>query len=208
MVFKKIIVFLIFAAATQICAMTASDKLEYERRGLSQVEWAMILDSRMPVAKIDELMEAGISINEYFQYPWLSYGMSERNWIAQKKAGHDLSAVNTTGGVQPLNYGPVFANFFLPGYHQLKRGQQLRGGLIAGLAGIGAIMTITGSVAAHKFSFEPLFIVVPAMLYSSIDIGIQMHREQNPDAHRFTFEQAKTFYIGMTVTPKIRSSHL
>jgi len=42
------------------------------------------------------------------------------------------------------------------------------------------------SIHQHAFVPGPLLLIVPAMLWSSIDIGFQVNRERNPEATRFS----------------------
>lgn len=169
-------------------AMTASDKEEYERRGLSQVEWEMVLDARMPVKKVDDLLKAGISITEYFRYPWLKYGISEEEWIRSRRAGlleSDIAAENRPRQ-QSSDGAVVISAFILPGLHQFKRDQHWKGAIMTGAATLSAISMAAISVAKKNFVPGPLIILVPAMLWSSLDIGFQIHAESNPDAARFS----------------------
>jgi hypothetical protein len=168
--------------------MTAADREEYERRGLSQVEWEMVLDSKMPMNKLDNLQKAGISVNEYFRYPWLNYGISELQWIQSRKSGlleSDIAAENkadeTPGG------GKVFSAFLLPGYHQFRQKQYWKGAIMTGCSAFGIVYMTASSIHSQSFIPYPLLILmVPAMLWSSLDIGFQINRECNPDAGRFS----------------------
>ncbi|MFP4415722.1 MAG: hypothetical protein ACLFSB_00470 [Chitinispirillaceae bacterium] len=172
-------------------AMTAGDREKYEAKGLSQVEWQMIQDAQMPEEKVDELLKAGISISEYFDYPWLALRISEREYIKKRKAGMldaDIEAYSNKMKVSDL---AVIQNFFLPGFYQFKRNQKLKAftmsGLTVGFLGLTAIL----SVKKDGFMPEPLFLMIPVMLWSSIDIGLQIRKVRNPDATRFSNSSLK-----------------
>jgi len=173
--------------------MTIADKEEYEKLGLSQVEWDMILKSHMSKAKLHHLLKCGISIPEYFKSPWKEVKISEGQWLKRRCAGQSSSEIKTCE--QPSQSGPLMAgsewlpiqSFLLPGYNQVKRNQYLKGYAMSALAvtslGFFAIQCITTS------TFQPLglFFLVPDMLWSGIDIGIQMQHESCSDVRRFSF---------------------
>jgi len=48
----------------------------WERLGLSITEWKMIEDNKMPMEQVEELLQAGIGISEYFQKPWINLNMT------------------------------------------------------------------------------------------------------------------------------------
>ncbi|MBD3392491.1 MAG: hypothetical protein GF418_10440 [Chitinivibrionales bacterium] len=180
-------VVMLLAARMTVLGMTATDKEEYERRGLSQVEWEMVLDAKMPKKKVDELLKAGISISEYFRYPWLKFGISEQQWINSRKAGlldSDIAAENKPRG--PAEGAVVISAFLLPGYHQCKREQYWKTGIMTGAAVLGATLLAVRSVQERALIPGPLALLVPAMLWSSLDIGLQLNRQRNPDAERFS----------------------
>ncbi len=177
---------ILFLYASNTFAMSASDREKYEAKGLSQVEWGMIQDAGMSEKKVDELLEAGISISEYFEYPWLSLGISEKEYLNKRKAGMldaDISAHSHKVEISDL---AVVQNFFLPGFYQFKRGQKAKAftmsGLAVGLAGLTAFL----SIKEKTFIPAPLFFLLPDMLWSSFDLGIQLNKERNPDAERFS----------------------
>jgi len=171
-------------------AMTAADKEEYERRGLSQTEWEMVLDARMPPEKVDEILTAGISISEYFRYPWINYGISEAEWIRSRRSGlleSDIAAENRQKG--PPEGAIVVSAFLLPGYHQFKRHQYWKGAIMTGASAFAAIYTTARSVQKGALIPHLLFIfLAPAMVWSSVDIGFEVMKERNPDATRFTYD--------------------
>jgi hypothetical protein len=177
----------VFAFDAESAAMSASDREKYERRGLSQVEWEMILDARMPIEKVDKLLESGISITEYFEYPWLKYGINEEEWIRSRKAGlldSDIAAENRPR--QGSEGAVVISAFFLPGLHQFRRDHHLKGAIMTGAASLAALSMTAISLSTKNFVAEPLIILLPAMMWSSLDIGFQIHHESNPDAARFS----------------------
>ncbi len=167
-------------------AMTAKDKEEYERRGLSQVEWQMILDAEMPIDKVDELLAAGISITDYFEYPWLKIGISEQEWIRRRRAGMDNAdiAVHTASHANASEWA-VVQNFLLPGFHQFKRKQYGKGAAMTSIAVLSTGLLAFLWIKEGDFMPAPLLLLIPDMAWSSIDIGFQIRRERNPEANRF-----------------------
>jgi hypothetical protein len=168
-------------------AMTPADKELYEKLGLSETEWAMVLDAKMPLSKVKELLRCGISIPEYFRHPWTELGLSESAWIAKRKSG--LSDADMRAATSPKASAGEWTTvqaFFLPGYHQIKRGQKLKGWCMAAIAA-GAVGLFAFQTARSK-RIEPLGLVllIPDMLWSGVDIGIQVNKEENPGASRFT----------------------
>ena len=71
-------IIMLFFSTSSLMAMTPADKDEYERLGLSQIEWEMIQKAKMPKSKLYELLKCGISIREYFASPWLECNISGR----------------------------------------------------------------------------------------------------------------------------------
>jgi hypothetical protein len=189
---------------SQLGAMTASDKEKYESKGLSQIEWEMVLDARMPEKKVDELLKAGITITEYFRYPWLKMGISESEWIRSRRSGlldSDIAAENRPHGSDPGG-GTIMAAFLLPGMHQFRRQQYWKGGIMTGAAALAVALTAITSVHKGSFVPVPLLMLAPAMLWSSIDIGLQINKERNPDAARFSgvWDNNKNIAVSLYIT--------
>jgi hypothetical protein len=167
--------------------MSASDKEEYERRGLSQIEWEMVLDSRMPMSKLNELQESGISVSEYFRYPWLNYGISESGWIQSRKSGLLESDISNENKPADRSDGrKIVSAFLMPGYHQFRQKQYWKGAIMTSVSVATAAIITAGSINRKEFAFGPLVVLVPVMLWSSLDIGLQLNVERNPEAQRFT----------------------
>jgi hypothetical protein len=178
------------AVCTYARDMTASDKEEYERRGLSQIEWEMVLDSRMPMYKLDELQVAGITVSEYFRYPWLKYGITEKEWLKSRQSGlldSDIASENKTGGTG--GGGKTFSAVLLPGYHQFKQKVYWKGAIMTSVSVAALAIMAAGSIRNHTFSYGPLILLVPVMTWSGLDIGLQIDKERNPDAQRFSGNQ-------------------
>ena len=179
------------SACLSVCAMTAADKDEYDKLGLSQVEWEMIKKADMSKAKLHNLLKCGISITEYFKSPWKDLDMSESEWVYLRCQGQSSVDIKTRENNQSVSaashdeWAPI-RSFFLPGVSQIARKQALKGWTMTGLAllSIGAFAGYSAS--AKAFQPVPLFFLVSDMLWSAIDIGIQVQREQNPDAARFS----------------------
>jgi hypothetical protein len=166
--------------------MTPSDRETNEKLGLSEAEWGMVLDAHMPMSKVNFLLKSCISISEYFKSPWKELGMSESEWIGNRKSGLSDNDMRALRRPAPKESAPYIGAFFLPGCFQLARGQTAKGWIMAGAA-VGMVALCAGHSAATK-RFQPLglFLLVPDMIWSGLDIGIQVNREQNPDASRFS----------------------
>jgi hypothetical protein len=185
---------LLACGASPLFAMTSADKEEYEKLGLSQVEWQMILDAHMSTGKLHGLLKCGISIPEYFKFPWRELDISEGDWIHRRCTGQSsddirLKLQSKQAGVTKVScneWAPI-QSFFLPGLNQLKRNQKAKGWTMAGIA-VASLGVFAGYSLGTK-SFQPLglFFLVPDMLWSGVDMGIQIQHEQNPDAARFTY---------------------
>ena len=146
----------------------------------------MVLNARMPEKKVDELLMAGISITEYFDYPWLKLKMSEKEWVHARESGlldEDIRARNPSA---TLTHSAVVQNLLVPGLHQFRRKQKLKAWLMLGTALTGVSLVGLHALLEHEFKPAPFLLVGAASLWSSIDIGIQVRHESNPDAARFS----------------------
>lgn len=169
-------------------AAGASDVQDFEGRGITDTEWRMIHDAQMPREKIAEVLDNKVTITEYFRYPWLRLGMSEQQYLEARREGR-LTRDNPDlrRSQESDHQWAVVHNFFVPGLHQFKRGQKRKASLMLGGAVFG--LGLFGyAIASDKGDVTPLalMIMVPSMAWSSIDIGMQIHREQNPEASRFS----------------------
>jgi hypothetical protein len=178
--------------------MTIADKEEYEKLGLSQVEWEMIQKSHMSKAKLHHLLKCGISIPEFFKSPWEEIKLSEGEWLKRRCCGQSSGEIRTTeqnrqagiGSPQSSEWAPI-QSFFLPGINQVRRSQYVKGYIMSGLALASLGFFIAHSASTKTFQPLGLFFLVPDMFWSGIDIGIQIQRETNPDARRFSFAPAR-----------------
>jgi hypothetical protein len=174
-------------------AMTAADKEEYEKLGLSQVEWEMIQKSHMSKGKLYGLLKCGVSIPEYFKNPWKELDISEGEWLDRRCKGQSSSEIRTSeinqqAGVKRISsteWMPI-QSFFLPGLNQFKRKQTVKGYVMSGWAVASIGFFIIHSATEQALQPFDLLLLVPDMLWSCIDIGIQIQRENNPDAARFS----------------------
>jgi hypothetical protein len=179
--------FILCALPVFAAHMTPADKEMYEKLGLSEAEWGMVLDSHMPLSKVNYLLKSGISIDEYFKSPWKELGLSEGEWIGKRKSGLSDNDMRTRA-VKPASTenASYIGAFFLPGCYQLSRREPVRGWIMAGGA-VGFItLCIAHSLSTERFQPLGLCLLVPVMIWSGIDIGFQVDREQNPDASRFS----------------------
>ena len=182
------------------CAMTPADKEMYEKLGLSETEWAMILDAKMPLSKVKELLRDGISITEYFKQPWKELNISESQWISKRRNGYtdsDMRSMKQPKGT--AGEWTTITAFFLPGFYQLKRDQKFKGWCMAGIA-IASVGLFAFQTADSK-RIQPLglILLIPDMLWSGVDMGIQVNREQNPDASRFTKNSSSISDFGLSL---------
>jgi len=197
-------------SAFPLFSMTSADKEEYEKLGLSQVEWQMFLDSHMSKSKLYHLIKCGISLPEYFKSPWRDIDMSEGEWVGRRCSGQSsgdirLKIRNRETGVYKATHSewvPI-QSFFLPGMNQLIRKQQAKGWTMVSVAVLGLGIIAGYSLSSHAFQPEGLFLLVPDMLWSGVDMGIQIQHEQNPDAARFTYGPLPT-RIQLTATLPLR----
>jgi hypothetical protein len=119
--------------------------------------------------------------------------MSEGSWLNRRCMGQSsedirLKLQTKQEGVSKVSHDewvPVYS-FFLPGVNQLARKEKAKGWTMLGVA-VASIGVLAGYSLGTK-SFQPLgfYFLVPDMFWSGFDMGIQIEREQNPDAARFT----------------------
>jgi TM2 domain-containing membrane protein YozV len=187
--------------------MTPADKDEYDRLGLSQVEWEMIQKAKMPKSKIYELLKCGISITEYFTSPWLEVRMSEDEWVGRRKSGESSIDIKTKERRREEEAHKIsrdqwmtLQGFFLPGLHQFIRKEPVRGYFMSGIAVAGLVFFIYRTISAKTFQPMGLFFLVPDMLWSGVDLGIQIQKEQNPEASRFTQARRLPASVALSVS--------
>lgn len=190
-----------------IFAMTPADKDEYERLGLSQIEWEMIQKAKMPKSKVYELLKCGVSIKEYFASPWMEFGMSEDEWLSRRRAGESSSDIRLkeqrrTAEAHRVSKGEwdMIQGFFLPGLHQFLRAEPVRGYFMSGIAVLSIGYFVYQTTSSKTFQPLGLFFLLPDMVWSGVDIGIQIQKEQNPDASRFTQSRGFSQRVALTVT--------
>jgi hypothetical protein len=170
----------------------ASELSDFDQLKLDPVEKALVEDSKMPFEKVKFLLDSEISLTEYFRYPWLQLGITEKAWISQQKAG--IIGQDTILSVKKIKQTQwaVVQNFFIPGLHQYKRKQTGKALLMSGIAISSlALYTFhrkTKASALPAFDYPAYLAILGAdMFWSSIDIGIQIKREVNSDSMRFSY---------------------
>ena len=201
---------IVLISAFPLFSMTSADKEEYEKLGLSQVEWQLYLDSHMSKNKLYHLLKCGISLPEYFKYPWRELSITEGEWVGHRCDGESSSEIsfkerNRETGLNKASHGewvPV-ASFFLPGVNQLFRKEPAKGWTMLGIAAASIGFIVGYSVSSQEFQPAGLFFLVPDMLWSGVDMGIQIQHEQNPNAARFT-NRPPTSRIQLTATLPLR----
>jgi hypothetical protein len=191
--------------------MTIADKEEYEKLGLSQVEWGMIQNAHMSKGKLHHLLKCGISIPEFFKSPWEQLHISEGEWLSRRCSGQSSTEISTCelnkqcgiGKASSSDWTPI-QSFFLPGLNQIKRDKKLKGYTMSGLAVGGLGLFVAYSATTKKFQPFGLIILAADMLWSGVDMGIQIQHEINPDAERFS--HAPTPDVGVAMRFQIPSS--
>ena len=190
--------------------MTIADKEEYERLGLSQVEWDMIQKSHMSKSKLYHLLKCGISIPEFFKSPWEEVNLSENEWLRRRCLGQSSAEIRTfeenkrmgTNKISSIEWTPI-QSFFLPGFNQFKRHQLLKGYIMSGLAVASLGFLVVHSATTKTIQPIGLLFLVPDMLWSGIDMGILIRHENNPAADRFSLvsrEMTVALYLRLSLS--------
>ncbi len=161
-------------------AMSPADKELYEKLGLSEIEWAKVLEMKLPLTKVCQLLESGISVSEYNQEPWKRLSITEAEYIRMRRAGHSDAEVRSTFSItgQAADKTRV-RSFFLPGAVQMERGHRTLGWLMAGAA-LGCVSLFVGQ-SIHSRSVAPLglCLLVSDMLWSGIDMSVRISAASN-----------------------------
>ena len=110
--------FILICAAAVLPQIQFDEKDEAERQqyGLSEAEWGLYKQSGMSIDELKRLIECGIGMNEYNSRPWISVGVSEKEWLAEKCRGLSNEAIQAFNEKGESDAG-VLAAFFLPGYY-------------------------------------------------------------------------------------------
>ena len=105
------------------------DESERTKYGMSQAEWQQFKESGLSVTQLEKLLECGIAMGEYSSRPWLSLGVQEKDWIAERCKGmvdEDIQAFHEHGE----NDYTIILAFALPGsYHWIKKSYATAAGL-------------------------------------------------------------------------------
>jgi hypothetical protein len=162
-----------------------NDKIpEYERLGLSQVEWNLVVQHKMSMDKVKKFLRDGISIAEYFRQPWKEFGISEARWLQNRRRGISDDDMRARCRKPSSGEWAVVQNFFVPGLHQWLRCEY---GKAAVMSGVAAGSLLLFAALPGEKNPAPFAVVLAAdMVWSSIDIGLTVGRENNPDAARFS----------------------
>lgn len=176
---------LLFTCIVTPYAQTSSPQVQ-----LNEYEIELLRDSRMSQDKLNQIYSAGVTLEEYFQYPWINLNLSEKEWLSQRSAG---IIKGEDYQIQQLkkNQWAVIQNFFIPGLHQFKRKQTLKGFLMAGIAAgsisLYALHKASGKTGIVGFDYPAYLALLGAdLLWSSIDLGVQVNREFDNGARRFS----------------------
>jgi hypothetical protein len=166
---------LVCGAAT----LTPADKEAYEKLGLSETEWCKIKDAKMPLSKVHELMKSGITISEYFRMPWKELDISENEYVRLRRAGHsDAEVRSMQAQKRAISEGSAVQSFFLPGFNQIRRSQPVRGWIMAA-AVVGSLgLLVAQNIRSSRFQPLGLCLLLPDMLWSGIDMSVQVAAQQ------------------------------
>jgi hypothetical protein len=161
-----------------VSGASAGDKEIYEKLGLSETEWYKIQQMKLPLAKVHQLLESGISISEYYPRPWRALSISEAEYLRLRRAGHSDADVRLMyARKSSSDMWTASGSFLMPGVNQIGRGHAVRGWIMAAAAA-GCVGLIVGwSAASRRFQPLGLCFLVPDMLWSGIDMSVQISAE-------------------------------
>jgi hypothetical protein len=175
-----------------------AERAFYEKLGLSMTEWMMVKKANMPMDKLYELLETGVSISEYFAKPWEKFEITEEKWLKLRRAGYtDDEIQSNKAHLSVSGEWAVVQNLFLPGCHQWKRKQYGKASLMSGTAiasiGLGSLFLYQdirkqGNPPVSWAVFV-LFLLPADMFWSGLDIHLQIQNELNPEAKRFSEQE-------------------
>lgn len=175
------------------------DNFKPEDVGISNSEFDEVKAKGMSKKKLLDLVEHGIMPSEYFSEPWKKLGVSETEWLDEKKKGMENADIDRTLHRGSLfNYDPV-VSFFLPGYYQWKTKRPIIAGSMTGLA-IGSLGLLflhqkevteentTGDDPKTQKTFRSIYFVtlLSSMLWSTADAFYHTRYTNNPEAQRFS----------------------
>ncbi|MBD3316057.1 MAG: hypothetical protein GF344_09735 [Chitinivibrionales bacterium] len=197
----------IIVILSTLCLSSARDaqsqKEYYADKGVSEAEWGMILDARMPREKIDEVLKSGASISLYFTYPWLKVGYTEQQWLRLRREGLTLEEAPPclNNHDADAEWAVVHA-FLVPGLHHFKRRQYTKAWSMTGIAALALSGLSYGVLTKNGYALAAsIGLWVPNALWSSIDIGAQVYRENNPEAARFStaYDRSRRITLSLVV---------
>jgi hypothetical protein len=168
---------------------------ERDRLGLSQEEWDVYKTLHLSKAKVKRLLSAGITLEEYSGSPWIGMGISEEEWIVQRRAGLKDDEIKGNQIKGESENKLVALSFFLPSYGHYALGQKPLGFLFSGIA-VGSVslylvhkrkvLTATGTPLWRR---QPIYLGV--LLANSIvcaaDVWRRTRFDDNPDLKEFSF---------------------
>jgi hypothetical protein len=189
-------VLILLSSYASMCFAQEIDK-PWERLGLSQTEWKMILDNNLSMSKVEQLLKCGIGIGEYFRKPWEKVHLSEEKWIKKRRSGltdydieleastreetrsdKNVQKQHTTDIEPGSSNGELFKSLFLPGLYQWQTHQKLKSTLMFSAVAGSVIWCAAGSIANKQFEVIPVaFVLVPDMVWSFIDYKIKKRNE-------------------------------
>jgi hypothetical protein len=158
-----------------VSGASAGDKEIYEKLGLSETEWNKIQEMKLPLEKVHQLLESGVSISEYYRRPWQELSLSEPEYLRLRRAGHSDADVRSMHARKRIGDGWTAAgSFLLPGVNQIRSGHPVRGWIMAATAAGCVGLFVGWSAASRKFQPLGLGLLFPDMLWSGIDMSAQI----------------------------------
>ncbi len=191
----KNLIFLFFACIAVCYGQEQIDP--WERLGLSKTEWIMIEENHMPMRQVEDLLKAGIGIDEYFKKPWVELNMTEQKWIEKKRSGMSSYDIEVEAKASNSEWKNEMKSGFrsemsgvsenaesfsalIPGFQQFKSGSVAKGIIMSSIA-LGAVTWCTSnSISNKRFNSLPVFaVLVPDIVWSYIDYKIsKRHKNQ------------------------------
>jgi len=198
--------------AAQSFSLSLRDKQIYDSLGLSETEWMLVKEHDISMTKLNEIMRIGVSVRRYCDQPWHSLRLEEKEYLELRGSGYSHNdIIQMQSHETDKDAFAVIHNFFLPGYHQYKRGQYLKGACMTAIPvvslGLFALHRSDRSESHPAFDYPAyLLLCVSGMLWSSIDIGVQQGRKSSAAQVQFGFVPGKNTKVRLELALPIKKS--
>ncbi len=161
-----------------------------EDLGISQQEFQMVKEHGMSRSKLMHLLEIGVSPNQYFSQPWKKLGVSESQWLDEKKGGMADDDINQNFHKQQANELTPFIAFFLPGYYHYQTHRLYLGLALSTVAAGSLALTFLdqSQTSSGSKSVKPIYpiMLLVTMVWSAGDAFIHTRYVDNQEAQRFS----------------------